>query len=297
MKSKIMKSPFVSKIAQTIKGASADKLTLYAAQSSFYLCVSAIPFVILILSLSRLVAPSLVEDVISLARGALPGGAAELFDAVVDNVAERPALSVVSFSALGLIWASSKGLKSVVRGVSAVYEKKTGGTVFTRAARAAVYTALFVVVMTATLVVLVFGKYVGDAMKSNLGEIPAFVRYKELISFVVLTALFSLVYVLVSKGVFTGRLFKCEKVKGARFRDELPGAAVAAAGWILFSLAYSAYFDSVPRFSYLYGSLAAIVFLMLWLYFCILIFLVGAEINKALRSKKQLLPLEIPPEM
>lgn len=297
MKSKTMRSPLVSKIVSAAKGAAADRLTLFAAQSSFYLCVSAIPFVILILSLSRLVAPSLVEDVISLARDALPGGAAELFDAVVDNVAERPALSVISFSALGLIWASSKGLRSVVRGVSAVYEKETGGTFLTKATRAVVYTALSVVVMTATLVVLVFGKYVGDAMKSKLGEIPAFVRYKELISFAVLTALFSAVYFLVSKGAFTGRLFKWEKTKGVRFRDELPGAAVAAAGWILFSLAYTAYFDSVPRYSYLYGSLAAIVFLMLWLYFCILIFLVGAEINKTLRSKKQLLPLEIPPEM
>ncbi|MBR4868313.1 MAG: YihY/virulence factor BrkB family protein, partial [Clostridia bacterium] len=61
---------------------------------------------------------------------------------------------------------------------------------------------------------------------------------------------------------------------------ELPGAMLAALGWIVFSLLYSLYLSHVN--TYIFGSLAAAVFIMLWLYFCIYILFVGAEINQFL---------------
>ena len=61
-----------------------------------------------------------------------------------------------------------------------------------------------------------------------------------------------------------------------------PGALLSAAGWILFSYLYSIYTRFFPRSSHLYGSMATLVILMLWLYFCMIIFLCGAEVNKLL---------------
>jgi membrane protein len=63
-------------------------------------------------------------------------------------------------------------------------------------------------------------------------------------------------------------------------RRELPGAMLAALGWIVFSLLYSLYLNLVN--TYIFGSLSAAVFIMLWLYFCIYILFVGAEINQFL---------------
>ena len=62
----------------------------------------------------------------------------------------------------------------------------------------------------------------------------------------------------------------------------LPGAAFASGGWILFSYFYSLYIIHFPAVSYLYGSLAALVLMMLWLYICMTILLLGAEVNKHL---------------
>ena len=67
--------------------------------------------------------------------------------------------------------------------------------------------------------------------------------------------------------------------------DELPGAIIAAAGWMIFSYLYSFYIDNIGSFSNMYGSLTTIVFLMLWLYFCMYILFFGAEINNILASK------------
>ena len=66
---------------------------------------------------------------------------------------------------------------------------------------------------------------------------------------------------------------------------ELPGAMISAAGWMIFSYLYSFYIDNMTNFSNTYGSLTAIVFLMLWLYFCIYILFIGYEINNVLASK------------
>ena len=63
---------------------------------------------------------------------------------------------------------------------------------------------------------------------------------------------------------------------------QLPGAFCAALGWMLFSYVYSLYIQYYPRASYLYGSLAAIVFSMLWLYTCMMILMYGAELTKFL---------------
>ena len=55
---------------------------------------------------------------------------------------------------------------------------------------------------------------------------------------------------------------------------------------MLFSYLYSLYVRLFPRASYLYGGLALLIVWMLWLYFCMIIFLIGAEINKSVREIK-----------
>jgi membrane protein len=112
-----------------------------------------------------------------------------------------------------------------------------------------------------------------------------FIRYKEVIAFFLLTLIFSLLYFFVAKGVFSSRLFRWDKSAKVKLASQIPGAAIAAAGWILFSFFYSLYFENFPRLSFLYGGLAAIVFFMLWIYFCMLILLSGAEINKLLSER------------
>ena len=65
---------------------------------------------------------------------------------------------------------------------------------------------------------------------------------------------------------------------------ELPGAIATSAGWIGFSYLYSFYIDHMSNFTNTYGSLTAVVLLMLWLYACMYMLLLGGELNVYLRS-------------
>jgi membrane protein len=69
--------------------------------------------------------------------------------------------------------------------------------------------------------------------------------------------------------------------------QHLPGAVVSSLGWFLFSYAFSVYVDDFSGFSNMYGSLTALILLMLWLYFGMYITLIGAEFNQLLVKRRE----------
>ena len=65
----------------------------------------------------------------------------------------------------------------------------------------------------------------------------------------------------------------------ASLKSQVPGAFIIAVAWSLFSYFFSLYFTFFPNFSNMYGSLSALIMVMLWLYVCMNLLLYGAEIN------------------
>lgn len=65
----------------------------------------------------------------------------------------------------------------------------------------------------------------------------------------------------------------------SRIKYELPGAIFTALGWTIFSYVFSIYVDMSTGFAITYGSLATLVFIMLWLYACMNVLFIGAEMN------------------
>ena len=63
------------------------------------------------------------------------------------------------------------------------------------------------------------------------------------------------------------------------FVYQIPGAVFSAVVWYIFSWLFSLYVDMSGSFS-IYGSIATPLIMMMWLYFCITIFLIGAFINR-----------------
>ena len=74
-------------------------------------------------------------------------------------------------------------------------------------------------------------------------------------------------------------LYKMLPNRKATLKSQVPGAVLIAAGWSLFSYFFSLYFELFPGFSNMYGSLTALIMVMLWLYICMNLLLYGAEIN------------------
>ena len=96
--------------------------------------------------------------------------------------------------------------------------------------------------------------------------VEVFVKQRFLIILLVLSLLFSLLYKSIARKRYT-------------LMQLLPGSLFSSLGWLIFSYAYSMYVNQFSNFSYMYGSLTAIVILMLWVYICMYILFIGGEIN------------------
>ena len=111
-------------------------------------------------------------------------------------------------------------------------------------------------------------------------------------------------YLIVGAGLYgavfaremTDRGFKClvidkrNHIAGNVYTEEIEGINVHKYGAHIFHTSDKKVWDYVNRFadySYIYGSLTAVVLLILWLYFCMNIFLLGAEVNCFLKERKE----------
>ena len=65
----------------------------------------------------------------------------------------------------------------------------------------------------------------------------------------------------------------------ATLGGQLPGALIATVAWEILSVGFSIYLEYFPGVTRMYGNMTTIILLMLWLYFCMYIILLGAEVN------------------
>lgn len=267
-----------------------DKLTVYAAQASFFIVISAIPFLMLLLSLSRYLIPFDSSELLNMAESILPKSIMRYIADIAEEVLESSALPIVSVTALTTLWSASRGVNAVGSGIRGVYGVSNSRNFLYDILRSLFYTVAFIAILLVSLVVLVFGRelsyMLSDKYAAATAVLDFLIRCRIVIFSAVLTLFFSMVYSAMMHG--GTMLVRRKSEKAMRFRDHLPGAFIAALGWMIYSFFYSLYLKYFPSASYIYGSLAAVVLLMLWLYFCMIILLVGAEINKYLKTHVRL---------
>ena len=74
-------------------------------------------------------------------------------------------------------------------------------------------------------------------------------------------------------------LYKFVPNRKATLRSQIPGAVFTSLAWSLFSFGFSLYFDYYDGMSNMYGSMTSLILILLWMYICMNIVMIGAEIN------------------
>ena len=262
-------------VGSIIKDIMDDSVSAYSAQAAFFIIISAFPMIMLLLTMLRFL-PYFSGGVPLIRISFLPDNVNPFVQTMLQEIIDNSSNMVISISAITALWSSSTGIYSIMLGLTAAYSvKETRGYIRMRSL-AILYTFVFLVMIIAALGVLVFGNSIYHALINYLPFAAEHVTIiskgiRWLLGFGVLVLLFLLMYIAVPDRKST--LF-----------EELPGALVSAVGWVGFSYLYSFYIDNFSNYANLYGSLTAVVLLMLWLYFCMYIMLFGAEVNVAWNS-------------
>ena len=262
------KKSALSRLQRLAQQIADDKVTVYAAQASFFTIIAVVPFLSLVISILSFFIP---RDLHSLFSGyALPKELTDIIGSMLTDLRNAPKVSLLSFSAIAALWSSSKGTDAIRAGIETVYSVvPTHGFILERL-KSLLSTLIFIVLILAMVVVLMFGEFLGELFHLTwLADL--IVRWSTPLLLLLMCAVFTAMYASTAR--------RGQGLKG-RILYHLPGAVFSSVGWLLFSYFYSLYIRYFPSASYIYGGLAAVCLIMLWLYFCMIILLLGAEVNK-----------------
>lgn len=257
-----------------------DEMTVYAAQASFFIVMAAFPFIMMLMTVVQLIPNLSARDVESTILALIPDvrQVAPLVQNIIIDLYTKSPATVLSVTIVVALWSASKGMQGVERGLNRAYGCPIQRNYLVSRLVNMGYTLLFLLTCILSLLFLVFGDSI-QSFLDNTFPIAADVA-KNILS----TRSFLAIVLLVA--CFTG-LYTYLPHRHLLARRQLPGALFSTFGWMLFSYGFSVYFNFFSRFSYMYGSLTAIILLMLWIYFCICILFLGAEINCHLDRLRQ----------
>lgn len=201
---------------------------------------------------------------------ALPEDLLALVGSLLNDLRTAPKISLLSFSAVFTLWIASKGMGAIRKGIETAYRVGASRGFFRQNVLSLLSTIIFIVLIVAIVVVLLFGEFLLGLL--HIPWLTSFIMQWRVLFFILFMCI-----------VFTA-MYASTARQGSSVKSNilyhLPGAVFASVGWILFSYFYSLYIKYFPNASYIYGGLAAVCLIMLWLYFCMIILLLGAEVNK-----------------
>lgn len=244
-----------------------DRVSAYAAQAALFVIISTVPFISLLLSIVGALLPNYSTD--ELFGSNLPEDILTLIRAVVSDMKSVPTVSLLSISAITTLWCSSRGINAIRDGIRSVYRAKPRQNYVWDRLLSLLFTLVFVAFIILLLLLILFGDFLIGKFGGALSDI--IIKFRTPAFIVVLTVFFT--------GFFTFVAKRSDSVRHSSIYH-LPGGIFSALGWMVFSHLYSLYIKYFPSASYVYGSLAAVCLIMLWLYFCMVILLAGSEINK-----------------
>lgn len=245
-----------------------DNINAFAASTGFFIFLSIFPTLVIICSIlpyTPLTEGNLIEAVVQVT----PDTMDPLVISIVHQAYSQSA-RLLPIAIIVVLWSSGKGMLALMKGLNVVNEVEENRNYVLLRLEASFYMLITIVALLISLFLSVFGKiillYLIRCLPHASEILSLFMSCRFLFVWMFLTIVFSIVYTYVPN-------------KKLKMRHQLPGAVFTAIGWNLFSYLFSLYVNKSSGMS-IYGSFSTIIFLLIWLYFCIYILLIGANLNR-----------------
>ncbi|MCD8248899.1 MAG: YihY/virulence factor BrkB family protein, partial [Lachnospiraceae bacterium] len=228
----------------------------YAAQSAYFIMLSFLPLIILFLSAIQYTGIEKAE-LYGMIESFIPAGFQSWVMSIIDEMYSR-AIAAISLSALVTAWSAGKSFMALNRGMNSICGRKNRNYLFMRA-RGTLFALLFVVLVLASLLMVVFGNSIHELVTLYLPFVAAFTGLVLSFRLVLMLAAFILFFAVIYR-VLPGH----EPGERRHFSEQLPGAIFAAVACYLFSFCFSIYIEYSSVAS-MYGSLTTLILFMMWL--------------------------------
>lgn len=250
-----------------------DNIFAIAGQSAFFMILSSVPLSMFIVSILQNlnISVELIESVFS-------GIFSEQIVNEVSYFLTNAYKNTVGISLITLIitlWSAAQGIHAITNGLNRIYDAYENRNWFFLRIRAMFYTIAFFAIILVSFVIIGLGSTINKLLSPYLKYLPDIValiyHLRYILIFLFLVVLFALVY-----RNFPNVSRKQHREYGIKY--QLPGAFLCTLSWYVLSLGISIYVDNFNGFS-IYGGLATLAGVMIWLYFCMVCLMICAEIN------------------
>lgn len=256
-----------------------DNIFDRAAILGFYFQLSLFPLLLFLTSLLGLFAQygsDLRQDLLSYLSTIAPRSASALIYTTLDEITEGTSGGKLSLGLILALLTATNGMVAIIEALNAAYHVKEARPWWkTRLVALALTIALAVLIISA-LVIVIGGEQIGMTMARAVGMGSEFTTAWAVLQWPIVIAFvfsaFALVY------------YFAPNLREQKLRWVLPGMIIGVGLWFLVSFAFRLYLRYFNTYSAIYGSLGAVIILMLWFYLTGIAILVGGEVNSEIEG-------------
>ncbi len=261
------------------KEAQEDNIFGRAAELSYYFLLALFPLLIFLTSIIGIMLGSGTgtrHALFDYLARIMPPSAFQLIDATMYEVSQASGGGKISFGLLAALWAASNGMGAITGSLNVAYDLTESRPWWKQRLVAVTLTVALSVLIIGALVLVVAGGHIGEGVANHYGFGPAFATAWKIIQWPVVFAFLILAFALI--------YYFAPDLHEQKWQWLTPGAAIGVALWLLVSFGFRLYLQYFDSYSKTYGSLGAVIILMLWLYFTGCAVLIGGEINSEIEN-------------
>lgn len=269
---------WVEIIKRTFKAFGEDDMDSYAAALAYRAMFALFPFLLFLITLiGFLDVPEFFDWLRDQAAAALPSQATEQVDSVVENLGERRG-GLMSLGVLIAIWTSSIGIRSLMNALNNAYNVQEARPIWKVMPLAVLYTIGIAIILLCAAAFMILGPQAMEWLASHAGFEQTFITIWTWIRWPLAILLQML---LVAVIYYLGPNVEQE------FRFITPGSVMAVLVWILATWAFGYYVGNFSDYDAVYGSIGAVIVLMLYFYISAAVLLLGAEMNAVIEHASE----------
>ncbi|MCQ2028688.1 YihY/virulence factor BrkB family protein [Stutzerimonas zhaodongensis] len=257
-------------LKRTVKEFSNDDMTTYASALAYRGIFSLFPFLLFLIAMLGMLDLqeffTWLREQVSLV---LPPDALDLVNPVIDQMQDQKS-GVLSVGILVALWSASIGVRSLMNAMNRAYDVEEGRPTWKLMLLAVAYTIGLALILLATAGLMITGPQVMEWLASQIGLKEIVVTLWTWLRWPVIVILMMLVVALI--------YYVTPDVE-QEFRFITPGSVLAVIVWIAASIAFGIYVQNFGNYDATYGSIGAVIVLLLYFYISAAVLLFGAEMN------------------
>jgi len=254
-----------------------DEVTALSAQSAYYLLLSLFPFLLFFITiLSHSTISN--EDALEYLEKLLPDDVYIIIENSIYHISQNKNQKLISFGLITSLWAASNGVSAITHALNKAYDEKEKRPFWQVKSITILFTIALAFVIIFSFILLIFGQLIGLYIVEwlELSQVGGYIW--NVLRYIIILPVMIFVF---------AALFKYMPCKELKWREVMAGSIFTTIGWMIISLGFAYYVNNLVNYSKIYGSIGAVMVLLIWLFLSAMVIILGGELNAILALDRE----------